>query len=51
MVAPEDDKTYYTYGWSDATLRYVAHTLSGYSGIVDYINAGWPAVGKLTAEE
>ena len=51
MIAPNDEKTYYAYGWSDAVLRYVACTLSGYSNIVGYIEAGWPAVGKPAAEE
>ncbi|GED66993.1 60 kDa SS-A/Ro ribonucleoprotein [Brevibacillus reuszeri] len=39
MVPPQDEKTFYIYGWSDTVLSYIAQTIQGYDTMVEKVNA------------
>ena len=37
MNPPEDELTFYVYGWSDAVVSYVANAANGYCTLIDVI--------------
>lgn len=37
MVPPEDDNTYYIYGWADSVLQYISYSVNGYGSMVDKV--------------
>lgn len=39
MVPPEDENTFYIYGWSDSVLSYIAQTAKGYASMVEKVEA------------
>ncbi|TVX99099.1 TROVE domain-containing protein [Cohnella terricola] len=39
MVPPQDQNTFYIYGWSDTVLSYIAQTAKGYDSMVQQIEA------------
>ncbi|WP_103106328.1 TROVE domain-containing protein [Brevibacillus reuszeri] len=39
MVPPQDEKTFYIYGWSDTVLSYIAQAAAGYDTIVQKVES------------
>lgn len=39
MVPPQDENTFYIYGWSDTVLTYIAQTLQGYSSMTQQVES------------